>query len=647
MTSRLPVKEELTHGFAVPTFIQLVVTRRVLCEYFAHNNNSALPSSKMIEALVSKWDINQEQQKHACQILIPLITGNLKTCMEDCYNEEEAALIVVNIMYERIIKRKFSNIYQNIISYHSENDDNSDNNIENNIDENKNDNMDSYPYQYLVFNTSDLFCLIFQWFGIKYQDFNNNKYTYGYDLHCCSLVSFHWLFHVWHSKSTYFVNLTHYIIAGVNANKVYALKIWQRFSSSKSIQIDMTWYLCGPGTDDNGIIASMLNKARFFNKVEKIVGYINGPYLEIPATIVTTILHKCKNKIKCFNVKISAESEKEKKLVYEKVDLPQAEKIYISSVYYAIKWSFKCKYLTLYNDTHHSDLRYPMYLNSKPFTTITKEMCQYIIDNCDCSGVTSLDVGRIKFAFLDKSSSNNNNNNNNNSNSGKLLLKKLAQKFENLKYFLYFDSSNIDGKINYGLEFRKLLQPIILKNNCIVNVMSNTLNSEKIEIKNGDINENGLYTGEETFGDSKWYLSRKLFEEARAHFVEYDRDRDNKLNVKEAWSFFKQAKIQVKILQAVWKMIVTQHNDPQLPNNGLSLIQFYSMFNYTLVVKRHNMEFDQCPDAIPRPIQFNVIRMYLKSAQEINQMADKTIEMHIGPPSMLETIVREDKLRIH
>ena len=80
-------------------------------------------------------------------------------------------------------------------------------------------------------------------------------------------------------------------------------------------------------------------------------------------------------------------------------------------------------------------------------------MCQYILDNCDCSGITSLELGRIKFPILDRSSNKNNVNNN-----GKLVIKKFSQKFENLKYFLYFDSSNIHGKINYGLEFCKLSQ---------------------------------------------------------------------------------------------------------------------------------------------------------------------------------------------
>ena len=80
-------------------------------------------------------------------------------------------------------------------------------------------------------------------------------------------------------------------------------------------------------------------------------------------------------------------------------------------------------------------------------------MCQYILDNCGCGGIISLELGRIKFPILDTSSNKNNVNN-----SGKCVIKKFAQKFENLKYFSYFDASNIHGKINYGLEFCKLLQ---------------------------------------------------------------------------------------------------------------------------------------------------------------------------------------------
>ena len=322
-----------------------------------------------------------------------------------------------------------------------------------------------------------------------------------------------------------------------------------------------------------------------------------------------------------------------------KVFLPQAQTICISNFSYSIQWSFKCEYLRLYDRTCSLDLEYEQYLQLKPFLTITEEMCKYIIENCDCGGITSLYLERVKFPFLDKSSDNH----------GKLLLKKFAQKFKNLKYFLYFNSSNIGNTINYGWEFRTLLEPIILKNNCIVDVMFNKINDTdenqiEIAIKNGDIDENGLYTGKETFGKSKWYLTRERYEKNKEYFSKNDLDKDNKLNADEAWGFFQRSKRDPITLQRAWKLIAMQHNDPELPKDGLSPIQFHSMFRYILTICSHLMTSDECPVKIPRALQFNVIRMYEKSAQEISQIKDKNIKIQIDHPSMIQTVIRENQL---
>ena len=88
------------------------------------------------------------------------------------------------------------------------------------------------------------------------------------------------------------------------------------------------------------------------------------------------------------------------------------------------------------------------------------------------------------------------------------------------------------------------------------------------------------------------------------------------------------AKLNVRILVHGWNMIVVNHDDPQLPKHGLSSIQFNCFFQYTYTITKHKMQFEQCPDIIPPAIQFNVIKMYGNSKDEIAKMDKNTITIH-------------------
>ena len=254
----------------VPSFLELFVIRRVLCEYFLHNC-SILSSSniKVINEFVGELDIEQQQEQQANEILLQLYNNGINKYMKQHYNQDnETLLIAIDTVYDQIIKGKHNTIYEKLISYRYDHD----------VD---NDNKNKV-YQNLVFNTSDLMYSIFQWFGIGYNN-NNVHYIYGYDLHCCSLVNFHWLFHVLHPNSVYFVNLTRY--HHTHRIKPDATKAWQRFTNVKSVQIAASFL------DLSKSFEGILDRVALCNKVSKIVGYgVVSKYHKSLITMVTTIL---------------------------------------------------------------------------------------------------------------------------------------------------------------------------------------------------------------------------------------------------------------------------------------------------------------------------------------------------------------------
>ena len=136
--------------------------------------------------------------------------------------------------------------------------------------------------------------------------------------------------------------------------------------------------------------------------------------------------------------------------------------------------------------------------------------------------------------------------------------------------------------------------------------------------------DNGVCCGAGTYGDSKCFLTLKIFNTNRGHFVKYDKDKDGKLNVEEAWDFFQRAKMDPKALQQVWALVGTTHNDPDLPKDGLSEIQFHCMFQIILTMKRHGIK--DCPKSIPPALSFDVIRMLGKPVNKGKVIIHKTIE---------------------
>ena len=232
------------------------------------------------------------------------------------------------------------------------------------------------------------------------------------------------------------------------------IKIWQRFSNARSIEIDLS--NCGKNVSIYCIpLISMINQLSIFKNVQDILACINEEYTEM----LTAILEKCKNKVSKLQIECGqtySTSNNDSIILH----LPQVQWITILQFFkYWIKWSSKCQtlHLSMYAVGDHIE-------NKNAFLTISKQLCQYIIDNCDCSGIQLLSLRQVQFPFLHKKCNDYVYDDHDDSDNNKLLFKRFVEKFTKLKYFAYHLNNNDDdndNKTQHGLEFRKLLQPIL------------------------------------------------------------------------------------------------------------------------------------------------------------------------------------------
>ena len=136
--------------------------------------------------------------------------------------------------------------------------------------------------------------------------------------------------------------------------------------------------------------------------------------------------------------------------------LPNAQVIYIFHTFYYLLWTNKCHTL-IFNGLKGIDSKW----------------CQYIIDNCDCTGVKKVVFDGITFCNVMSGLEN----------STKLLLEKFAEKFKNLKHVVIRHSSLDRGYHNPCLvELMWYLSKIIKKNKTRValSIMSNTKDCDKL-----------------------------------------------------------------------------------------------------------------------------------------------------------------------
>ena len=138
------------------------------------------------------------------------------------------------------------------------------------------------------------------------------------------------------------------------------------------------------------------------------------------------------------------------------------------------------------------------------------------------------------------------------------------------------------------------------------NGMNHVLSATTTVNNNGDW-ENGVYTGAGTYGKSQYFLNLETFNSNKKEFIKLDKNNNGVLNYNQALAFFEKTNINREIITQLWKLIVTEHNDPILSKNGLSQIQFHCMYKIILTMEQYDIK--NCPVKIPPALRFDVLRM--------------------------------------
>ena len=275
---------------------------------------------------------------------------------------------------------------------------------------------DNY-YQNLLFNSSDLMNEIFQYL-VWGKSFNE-------DLCECSLVSSHWLYHVWNPNSVYFIEVEELFRCNDISNRTWT-RTWQRLYNVKSIHLHFH-------AKNSKAATSIANNSSMFRKVEKVDLDAYG-YKEVDEcmSLVIPIMSRCKDRIKYCGIKIDDSHFNSQLQDFEApspLRLPKAQYVGIGDVVFYRIWTNECTRLKL--DWVHC---------------IGKDWCKFVIENCDCSNVNCLILNG--FTFDDNSMD-------------RVILQQFALKFYNLKTLEMKVCFNVDNNV---LLFWQLLKPIISKN---------------------------------------------------------------------------------------------------------------------------------------------------------------------------------------
>ena len=435
--------------FPVPNFIRLFVLVRVLHEV---NDDAAI--RKLVAVFQEK-----EEQETAFSILSNLINnGGIKEYMRRYYDERYHCIIIEKI-FNQIILTKYSSQFQLITTF-------SFSKIDNNI------NFEKYKYQIKVFNTNDVMSLIF-----GYLTYSHN---FDGDLLNCSLVCSYWLYHVYNPNSIYHIDISKLLKARLQGykqeiavakgelnvnfyyNRIVSLhtRQWQRLINCKSIWIYMYPYHNNIELANNLLLSKILT----LKNIEKIYCKIRKRYL----SIFKAIIANCKDTIKQLNLSVGTytpiatnndnndnndrdntddiKTDKKQELDHDDPEyipkiliLPNVEKITIEIQNFddmsLIGWSKKCHYLEL--------------------KKINKFWCDFVINNCDCSGIKHLKFWNTVIVDDDDDEV-----------ILVPLLIKLANKFTGINK-LSFEFSRLHK--NFGI-LLQALKPIINKNNTEIHV---------------------------------------------------------------------------------------------------------------------------------------------------------------------------------
>ena len=488
---------------AVPSFIRLFMIKRIL--------SSSLDGNQIATLVREIKDTTQRQVAET--IVTRLINDGIKKYMENWFDEKQQVPII-ELLFNQIILTKYSQEYKDIITYGIENNGNcnkKDNT--NNIDkDNINDNEESEYHQRLVFNTTDLMCLIFQYIRCDAK-FNGELFE-------CSLVCSHWLYHVWNPKSIYHISLTEIVRQTLklyigtddknnllldgfsdssgsvdnnnnnnnnsnnNDNKSIIvnklINCWQRLISVKSAHCYLSNYDSN-SYDYNNVnddkykwILFLLTKLSMLKNV--IIIRFTLPQTHIP--ILKTILSQCSKNIVISGIKVtqlykydwdSSDDNDSKKTnasisQLRPLKLLNGRDIEMRSLnFFYIIWSYKCKKLRLTR-----------------LKNIDDKWIQFVIDNCDCNGIEYLHIDSSRFGLKDFYQ--------NNAKKCNDLMKKFATRFINLNDFKI--TCYEDRMSWYFTLLWRYLIPFIEKNNANVTLqVTSRWDSEKFKKLNKMIQE--------------------------------------------------------------------------------------------------------------------------------------------------------------
>ena len=400
---------DATTSINAPSFVRLFVIQRIIGEYIDNivdDDGSVSDNVAVIDKLASVFDNDEQENKIlVCNILSRLINDGIKTYMNKWYDEKEQLSIIENI-FDKIILKQFSNEYNTLITYIS-------------------NNQSDHKYQTALFNSQDLMSNIFQFleYGKKFDG----------DLVSCSLVNSHWLYHVLNINSVYYVDLSRLALdtyaweyGMIKKELSQVLRMWQRLTNAKHI------YFHGHTLTMSDTEVSRL---LMFKNVHKINIEVNLNGLTENSYDFDRIIAEWQNKIEWCNLRVieinlAGNGQVAKENVSSPLKLLNARYIKISDPWYYRIWSNKCKKLAI------------------QFADISENWFNFVIKNCDCSGIEWFYWADV--TFNDKIPTK------------EPILKQFALKFVNLKRLkLHFD---IKCETN-TLSLLKLLRPIISKNN--------------------------------------------------------------------------------------------------------------------------------------------------------------------------------------
>ena len=387
----------------VPSFIRLFVIKRIIDKYIKNNKNKKQETKEeIIKKLANGYKDDKKIESLVINILTQLINDGIKKYMDNYYNEHKHANIIEDI-FGKIILEKFGQDYNEMIKYGRNND--------------------NYC-QNLLFSSSDLMSEIFQYleWGSKFDE----------DLYSCSLVSSHWLYHVWNVNSVYYINLYN-LFGEDNHNSEKNTKwarMWQRLCYVKAIEIDF----CIKYSE---AALARVNKLSMFRKVEKVNLKVCGASVNYCMSVMIPIMRSCKDRVKYCQTKIfcrmfhSSDLKAQPSPSPSPLRLPKAQYVEIGDLYFYRIWTNECTQLKLVG------------LNNN----INKDWCKFVIENCDCSNISNLMLCNVTF---------------DNNSINQVILKQFALKFYNLKTLEI--EIEIDDKVDNVLLFWQLLKPIISKN---------------------------------------------------------------------------------------------------------------------------------------------------------------------------------------